>query len=290
MDCGSLWASSWGREGGSVDEITMTDAHSSGNGGGRHERGRDGARGRRTGALRGSQSGCSRAWQRRCTRARCADRADDEHAAHVAVRALVNVEMGHAQPERLDGFGLLGLGHARTIKRRARLCELLALGAVGENAVVANAHEAWGQHVEQEAADELGCVSSSLTREHPRATTLTHQGASVHTASCTPLAPLLDFESLHPTVKLRPPPRKRFSSTLNDLPKTSLIWRVSVRSLEMLRKIMTVYRAVQDCALVRLRTEDQVFVFSRDETPHDAVSDFPDIGLRVSLSKKQRSV
>jgi hypothetical protein len=78
---------------------------------------------------------------------------------------------------------------------------------------------------------------------------------------------------------------------LKDLPKTSLIWRASVRLPKMLRKIMTVYRAVQDCALVRLLTEDQVFVFSRGETPHDAtVSDFPDIGVRVSLSKKQRSV
>jgi hypothetical protein len=79
--------------------------------------------------------------------------------------------------------------------------------------------------------------------------------------------------------------------TLNDLPKTSLIWRASVRSLEMLRKIMTVYRAVKNCSLVRLRAKDQVFVFSRGETPHDAtVSDFPDIGVRVSLSNKRRSV
>src|SRR5712691_8927276 len=142
MDCGGGWASSRGREGSSVDEITMTDAHSSGNGGGRHERGRGGARGRRTGALRGSKSGCSRGRQRRCTRARYADRADDEHAARVAVWALVNVEMGHARPERLDGFGLLGWGDARMIKRGARGCEFLALGAVGENAVVANAHKA----------------------------------------------------------------------------------------------------------------------------------------------------
>src|SRR6266542_2668364 len=87
----------------------------------------------------GSKSGCSRGRQRRCTRARYADRADDEHAAHVAVRALVNVEMGHAQPERLDGFRLLGWGHAGMIKRRARGCEL---GALGEDAVVTNAHEA----------------------------------------------------------------------------------------------------------------------------------------------------
>src|SRR5216683_4874922 len=79
--------------------------------------------------------------------------------------------------------------------------------------------------------------------------------------------------------------------TLNDLPKTSLIWRASVRLPEMLRKIMTVYCAVQDCALVRLRAEDQVFVLSGGETPHDAtVSDFPDIGVRVSLSNKRRSV
>src|SRR6266540_5465407 len=44
-----------GDEGSSVDEITMTDARSSGNGGGRHERARGGARGRRTGVLRGER-------------------------------------------------------------------------------------------------------------------------------------------------------------------------------------------------------------------------------------------
>src|SRR5712692_10448330 len=42
-----------GREGGSVDEITMTEPHSRVKGGGRHECARGGARGRRTGALRG---------------------------------------------------------------------------------------------------------------------------------------------------------------------------------------------------------------------------------------------
>src|SRR5882672_902038 len=81
------------------------------------------------------------------------------------------------------------------------------------------------------------------------------------------------------------------SPTFNDLPKTSLIWRASVRLPEMPRKIMTVCRAVRDCVLIRLRAEDQVFVFSRGETPHDAtVSDFPDIGVRVSLSNRRRSV
>src|SRR6266571_2757750 len=118
------------------------------------------AAGRKAGArvrCAGSRSGCSRRRrQRRCTRARYADRADDEHAAHVAVRALVNVEMGRAQPERLEGFWSLGFGRARTIKRGARLCEFLALGAVGDEAVVANAHKASGQDMQQEAADELG--------------------------------------------------------------------------------------------------------------------------------------
>src|SRR5882762_2181134 len=71
----------------------------------------------------------------------------------------------------------------------------------------------------------------------------------------------------------------------NHLPKNVLIWRISVRSSEILRKIVTVYRAAQDWTFVRLRAEDQVFVFSRGETPHDAtVSRFPYIGLGVFLS------
>src|SRR6266540_7154322 len=87
----------------------------------------------------------------------------------------------------------------------------------------------------------LMCVSSSLTREPPRATTLAHHGASVHTASCTPLAQPPEFESLHRTVKLRPPPRKRFSSTLNHLPKNHLIWRASLRLSQFSRKITALY-------------------------------------------------
>src|SRR5712692_9002797 len=95
----------------------------------------------------------------------------------------------------------------------------------------------------------LMCVSSSLTREHPRATTLTHHGASAHTASCTPLAPLLKFESLHRTVKLRPPPRKRFSSTLNHLPKNALIRGASLRLSEMSHTIKTVCGTDLDSSL-----------------------------------------
>ena len=87
----------------------MTDAHSRVNGGGRHECDRGGARGRRTGAVRG-QSGGSQRRQRRCARTRYGDRADHDHASGFAVRALVNVEIGHAQPERLDGFGFRRLG------------------------------------------------------------------------------------------------------------------------------------------------------------------------------------
>jgi len=79
--------------------------------------------------------------------------------------------------------------------------------------------------------------------------------------------------------------------TLNDLPKTSLIWRASLRFSEMLRKITAVRDRVWMASRDRLRAEDQVFVFSRGETPHyGTVSDFPDIGVRVSLSNKRPSV
>ncbi len=59
----------------------------------------------------------------------------------------MDIERGHAQPERRDGFGRRRLRCGLVIERVARLCEFLALGAVGENAVVANAHEALRQHV-----------------------------------------------------------------------------------------------------------------------------------------------
>jgi len=95
----------------------------------------------------GRQSGCSQRRQRRCTGTRYGDRADHDHAPSFAVWALMDIEAGHAQPERLDGFGWPGFGHARLIKGLACVCEFLVLGAVGENAVVADAHEALRQHV-----------------------------------------------------------------------------------------------------------------------------------------------
>src|SRR6266540_956481 len=108
----------------------------------------------------------------------------------------------------------------------------------------------------------LMCVSSSLTREPPRATTLAHHGASVHTASCTPLAQLPEFESLHRTVKLRPPPRKRFSSTFNHLPKNVLIRGASLRLSEMPRTIKTICCAIGIPVPDILRVEGQVSDFS----------------------------
>lgn len=69
------------------------------------------------------------------------DRADDDQAAGFAVRAGMDIEGYNAQPERLDGFGLSWRGWRLMIERGACGGGLLALGAVGEDAVVADAHE-----------------------------------------------------------------------------------------------------------------------------------------------------
>ena len=74
----------------------------------------------------------------------CRDGCDDDHAADFAVRALVHVEAGHAQAEGFDGFGFTRWNGGRVIERGACLREFLALGAIGDEAVVANAHEAGG--------------------------------------------------------------------------------------------------------------------------------------------------
>ena len=88
------------------------------------------------------------------------DRADDDHATGSAVRAEMDIERGDAQPERLDGFGLRRLRCGLIIECCARVREFLALGAVGEKTVVADAHEACGQHMQQETADELGGIKA----------------------------------------------------------------------------------------------------------------------------------
>ena len=64
--------------------------------------------------------------------------------------------MGDAQPERFDGFGLWRWRDGCVIERDAREGKFLALGTVGEDAIVTDAHEAGRQDVQEEAADELG--------------------------------------------------------------------------------------------------------------------------------------
>jgi hypothetical protein len=71
---------------------------------------------------------------------------DDVHAA-AAAGALLDVLRGKVLVGvRLDG------GHG---KQLASLGDPLGFGSAGEQAVVADAVEALGQHVQQEAADEL---------------------------------------------------------------------------------------------------------------------------------------
>ena len=71
------------------------------------------------------------------------NRSDDHHAPGVTVRALMDVERGHAQPEGLDRLGLgWGRCRRRLIECAARLRELQAFATISEQAVVADAHEA----------------------------------------------------------------------------------------------------------------------------------------------------
>ena len=69
-----------------------------------------------------------------------------------AVRALVDVEVGDAQPEGLEGFGRGGdrLG-SRRVQGDAGPGELVTLVAIAVKPVVADAHEARGQHVDRKS-------------------------------------------------------------------------------------------------------------------------------------------
>ena len=91
------------------------------------------------------------------------ERGDAQQPAARAVRALVDVEVSDAQPERLDGFGRHGrqCGPWR-IQCGSCLSEFVALGAIAQESIVADAHEALGQHVQEIAADEL----LSVERHH----------------------------------------------------------------------------------------------------------------------------
>ena len=74
-----------------------------------------------------------------------------------ALGAQRDVAPGHAQPERRYGFRRTGnLLRCRTGERLACSRELGLFGAIGKDAVVTNAHETGRQHMQQEAADELG--------------------------------------------------------------------------------------------------------------------------------------
>src|SRR5258708_25391197 len=74
--------------------------------------------------------------------------------------------------------------------------------------------------------------------------------------------------------------------TLNDLPKTSLIWRISVRPAGLSCKISVIWCTVYKTSHVSLREEGQVSDFTGGETPqgrkprlleqvHDAVRRLP---------------
>ena len=81
----------------------------------------------------------------------------DAHAAFAAGRALPDVE-----PREFEKFFTPGLrrGFFR-LGRREQLtaaCDLLPSVSIGEQAVVADPHEALRQHVEQEAPDELALI------------------------------------------------------------------------------------------------------------------------------------
>jgi hypothetical protein len=67
---------------------------------------------------------------------------------------------------RLDGFGLSG--RALMFERNARGGKLLALRAVDEKAVMANAHEARGQDMQKEAADAPCRIRELRMRVHRR--------------------------------------------------------------------------------------------------------------------------
>src|SRR5260221_12336998 len=55
--------------------------------------------------------------------------------------------------------------------------------------------------------------------------------------------------------------------TLNDLPKTSLIWRISVRPAGLSCKISVIWCTVYKTSHVSLREEGQVSDFTGGETP-----------------------
>ena len=79
---------------------------------------------------------------------------DDEHAA-----AAAGARLGEClRRRRVDLDRLLGRGRCQS-QELTRLGDRLGAFAAGEQAVVADAMEALGQHVDEEAADELAASS-----------------------------------------------------------------------------------------------------------------------------------
>jgi hypothetical protein len=72
------------------------------------------------------------------------------------MRTLMNVERGYAQPEGFDGFRPRGRRYWRwLVQRDTRGGKPGVLGSIGDQPVMADAHEALGQHVQQESPDEF---------------------------------------------------------------------------------------------------------------------------------------
>src|SRR5262245_52788099 len=86
---------------------------------------------------------------------------DDEHTAAAAwtgTRVCTRLA-------RLRDFGLLGLAHGRRhCEQLTSACDVGGASAIGEQPIMADAVEALGQHVNEEAPDEL---VSCEPRAHP---------------------------------------------------------------------------------------------------------------------------
>ena len=85
---------------------------------------------------------------------------DDDHAAAAAGARMRE----YLRLVGIDARGIIGLARFRRhVEQLTGSRDVLGAGAVGEETVVADAMEALGQHVHQEAADEYG-VCSAATR------------------------------------------------------------------------------------------------------------------------------
>lgn len=91
---------------------------------------------------------------------RATQRADDVQVFSPALCAQRDIAPGDAEPERLHGFRCVRCRFRwRTGECFARSRKLGLFGTVGKNAVVTNAREADGKHMQQEAADKLARVA-----------------------------------------------------------------------------------------------------------------------------------